>query len=307
MGVLSHHMVSLDCNEIDLMMMRVRTLHKALGMWKIIYVSQTWRIVPLQGKSYVSQQHNPFSSSKEQGPTGPIVSSDLCLPTKFFWLWDCSFLAPHVCILVGEADLEASVGFLVWGASAFPLVVGAGPWPSGGQDHGKGFVLKHLWALNNQSWILRIPWTARSNQSILKEISSEYSLEGLMLKLKLQYFGHLMVAKLTHWKRPWCWGRLKEEGEGDDRGWGGWMASPTQWTWVWANSGSWWWTGKPSFLQPMGLQRVRHDWMTELNWTSELRKSLDSLSAYGWGCVPTLLTVLPEVSQHQSLQAVEWG
>ena len=72
--------------------------------------------------------------------------------------------------------------------------------------------------------------------------------------------------ELTHWKRPWCWERLKAGGEGDDRGWDGWMASPTQWTWVWASSGSWW-TGKPGMLQYMGSQRVRHDWTTQLNWT----------------------------------------
>ena len=75
---------------------------------------------------------------------------------------------------------------------------------------------------------------------------------------------------LTHWKRRWCWETLKEGGERDDRGWGGWMASPTQWTWVWASSGSWWWTGRPGVLQPMGLQRVGHDWATELNWTVHL-------------------------------------
>ena len=69
----------------------------------------------------------------------------------------------------------------------------------------------------------------------------------------------------THWKRAWCWERLKAGGEGDDRGWGGWMASPTQWTWVWVNSRSWWWTGRPGMLQSMGLQRVGHDWVTELN------------------------------------------
>ena len=72
---------------------------------------------------------------------------------------------------------------------------------------------------------------------------------------------------LTHLKRPWCWERLKVEREGDDRGWDGWMASPTQWTWVWVNSKSWWWTGRPSVLQSMGSQRVKHDWATELNWT----------------------------------------
>ena len=73
--------------------------------------------------------------------------------------------------------------------------------------------------------------------------------------------------ELTHWKRPWCWEGLKVR-EGDDRGWDGWMASPTQWTWVWVNSRSWWWTGRPGVLQSMGSQRVGHDWVTELNWTS---------------------------------------
>ena len=70
--------------------------------------------------------------------------------------------------------------------------------------------------------------------------------------------------ELTHWKRPWCWERLKAGGEGDDRGWDGWMASVTRWTWVWASSESWWWTGRPGMLQSMGSQRVRHDWVTEL-------------------------------------------
>ena len=74
--------------------------------------------------------------------------------------------------------------------------------------------------------------------------------------------------ELTHLKRPWFWERLKAGGEGDNRGWDGWMASPTQWTWVWVNSGSWCWTGKPDILQSVGLQRVRHDWATEMNWTS---------------------------------------
>ena len=67
-------------------------------------------------------------------------------------------------------------------------------------------------------------------------------------------------------KRPWCWERLKAGGEGDDRGWDGWMASLTQWTWVWVNSRSWWWTGRPGVRESMGLQRVGHDWATELNW-----------------------------------------
>ena len=72
--------------------------------------------------------------------------------------------------------------------------------------------------------------------------------------------------ELTHWKRPWCWERLRAGGEGDDRGWDGWMASPTWWTWVRASSSSWWWTVKHGVLQFMGSQRVGQDWVTELNW-----------------------------------------
>ena len=113
--------------------------------------------------------------------------------------------------------------------------------------------------------LLRVPWTARrSNQSILK-ISPEYSLAGLTLKLKLQYFCHLM-RRTDSLEKTLMLGKLEAGGDGDDRGWDGWIASPTQWTWVWANSGSWWWTGKPGVLQSMGLQRVGHDWASELNW-----------------------------------------
>ena len=72
--------------------------------------------------------------------------------------------------------------------------------------------------------------------------------------------------ELTHWKRLWCWEGLWARGEGDDRGWDGWMVTPTRWMWVWVNSGSWWWTGRPGVLRCMGSQRVEHDWATELNW-----------------------------------------
>ena len=123
--------------------------------------------------------------------------------------------------------------------------------------------------------LLRVPRTARrSNQSILKEISPGCSLEGLMLKMKLQYFGRLM-RRADHWKRPWCWERLRARGEGDDRGWDGWMASLTRWTWVRVDSKSWWWTGRPGVLWSMGLQRVGHDWATELNWTDLVTSNYD--------------------------------
>ena len=78
--------------------------------------------------------------------------------------------------------------------------------------------------------------------------------------------------ELTHWKRLWCWEGLGAWGEGNNKGWDGWMASLTRWTWVWVNSGSWWWTGRPGVLRFMGSQRVRHDWATELNWTGSWGK-----------------------------------
>ena len=79
--------------------------------------------------------------------------------------------------------------------------------------------------------------------------------------------------ELTHWKRPWCWEGSGAGGEGEDRGWDGWMASPTQWTWVCVDSGSWWWAGRPGVLRFMGSQRIRYYWATELNWTEWLTLS----------------------------------
>ena len=108
--------------------------------------------------------------------------------------------------------------------------------------------------------------TRRSNQSILKEINPEYSLERLMLKLKLQYFGHLM-GKTDSFEKTLMLGKIEGRRRMSDRGWDGWMASLTQWTWVWVNSRSWWWTERPGMLPSMGLQRLGHDWVTELNWT----------------------------------------
>ena len=88
----------------------------------------------------------------------------------------------------------------------------------------------------------------------------------MMLKLKLQYFGHLM-QRVDSLEKTLMLEELGAGGERDDRGWDGWMASPTRWTWVWVNSGSRWQTGRPGVLQFMGSQRIGHDWATELNWT----------------------------------------
>ena len=115
--------------------------------------------------------------------------------------------------------------------------------------------------------LLRVPWTTRrSNQSILKEISPGISLEGMMLKLKFQYFGHLL-QRVDSLEKLWCGEGLGAGVERDVRGWDDWMASLTRWMWVWVNSVTWWWTGRPGVLRFMGSQRDRQDWTTELNWT----------------------------------------
>ena len=114
--------------------------------------------------------------------------------------------------------------------------------------------------------LLWAPWTAsKSNQSILKEISPDYSLEGMVLKLKHQYFGHLMQRTDSIKKTVMLGKKLKAGGAGDNRGWDGWMASLNQWTWVWASFGNWWWTGKPGVILSMGSQRAGHNWVSELN------------------------------------------
>ena len=147
--------------------------------------------------------------------------------------------------------------------------------------------------------LLRAPWTARrSNQSILKEISPEHSLEGLMLKLKTPVV--TWCEELTHLKRPWCWERLKV-GEGDDRGWDGWMASLTQRTWVWVNSRSWWWTGRPGLLQSMGSQRAGHDWVTELNLNSSSMVHALCQQLYVWRSVCSFVS-----SHEEKMEFAPW-
>ena len=151
-------------------------------------------------------------------------------------------------------------------------------------SQGYGFSSGHVWTWKldyKEGWVsknwcfwsvvlektLESPLDNKKNQSILKEISPEWALERLMLKLKLQTLA-IWSEEFTHSERPWFSERLKAGGEEDDRGRDGWMVSPTQWTWVWVNSGSWWWTGRPGVLRFMGSQRVGLDWATELNWAS---------------------------------------
>ena len=112
--------------------------------------------------------------------------------------------------------------------------------------------------------LLRVPWNAR--RSVLGVQWKDWCLSGNSNTLAT------LCKELTHWKRPWCWEGLGAAGEGDDRGWDGWMASSTRWTTVWVNSGSWWWTGRLGVLRFMGSQRVGHDWATEVNWTECFRE-----------------------------------
>ena len=130
-----------------------------------------------------------------------------------------------------------------------------------------GFISKNLTAFKN---IL----IKSQHQRVIKSI--------LMLKLKLQYFGHLM-RRANSFEKTLMLGKIEGGGEGDNRGWDGWMASLTQWTWVWVDSGSCWWTGRPGVLQSMGLRRVGHDWATELNWI----ESVDQLLGLSGGQPPS--------------------
>ena len=118
--------------------------------------------------------------------------------------------------------------------------------------------------------------------------------------------------ELTHLKRPWCWERLRSGGEGDDRGWDGWMASLTRWTWVWASFGSWWWTGRPGMLQSMGLQRIGHNWATELNCSggSAVESKLPMQECgFLWTHLPLGMPkiFLKEINNHDGSQSNEHG
>ena len=132
-------------------------------------------------------------------------------------------------------------------------------------DHKEGWVLKNRFFATVV--LEKTPESLLDSKEIktvsLKKINPECSLAGLILKLKLQYFLATWCKVSTHCKKPWWWERLWAGGEWGDRGWDGWMASLTQWTWVCANSRRQWRTGKPGMLQFMVLQRVRHNWLTE--------------------------------------------
>ena len=201
---------------------------------------------------------SPITSWQIDGETVEAVTDFILGGSKITGDGDCSHEIKR-CLLLGREvvtnldsilrsrDITWPTKVRLAKAMVFPAVIyGCESW-----------TIKKHWRIDAfEVWccrrVLRVPWTARrSNQSILKAISPEYWLEGLMLKLKLHTLAP-WCKELTHWKRPWCWERLKEGGEGDYRGRDGWTTSPTQWSWVWESSRSWWWSEKPGVLQSMG-------------------------------------------------------
>ena len=160
--------------------------------------------------------------------------------------------------MLKSRDITLSTKVYIVKAMVFPVVMyGCESWTIKKAEHRRIDAFE-LWCWRR---LLRVPWTARrSNQSILKKINHEYSLEGLMLKH--QYFGHLMW-KAYSLEKTLMLGKTEGRRRRVHRGWDGWMASLTQWTWVWANSRRWWRIGRSGMLQSMGLQRVGHDLATK--------------------------------------------
>ena len=154
-------------------------------------------------------------------------------------------------------------------AMDFPVVMyGSASWTIKKTEHQRIDSFELWW------WrrLFENPWDYKEIQPVHSEGDKPWVFSGRnAAKAETPVLLATSCEELTHWKRLWCWEGLGAGGEGDDRGWDGWMASLTQWMWVWVSSRSWWWTGRPGVLWSMGSQRVRHDWATELNWT-ELNK-----------------------------------
>ena len=168
----------------------------------------------------------------------------------------------------------------------------------GPSSQGYGFSSGHVWMWeldHKEGWVpknscFQTEVLEKTLESLLgsKEIKPSQSYRKSTLNIHRKYWSWnwssntlaIWWEELTYWKRPWCWERLKAWGEGDNRGWDGWMASLTRWIWVWASFGSWWWTGKPGMLQSMGLQSQTQlsNW-TELNWGSVQKKKKEKVMA----------------------------
>ena len=214
----------------------------------------------------------PITSWEIDGETVETVSDFIFLGSNITAAGDCSHeikrrlllgrkVITNLDSIFKRRDITLPTKVRLVKAMVFPVVMyGCGSWTVKKAERRRIDAFE-LWCWRR---LLRVPWTARrSNQSILKEISPGCSLEGLMLKLKLQYFGHLMWRADSLEKTLMLWGI--GAGEGDDRGWDGWLASLTRWTWVWVNSGSWWWTGGLACCDSWGHREM--DTTERLNWT----------------------------------------
>ena len=216
----------------------------------------------------------PITSRQIDRETVETVADFIFLGSKITADGDCSHEIKR-CLLLGRKvmtnlesilksrDITLSTKIHLVKAMVFPVVMcGCESWTVKKAEC-RGIDAFELWCWRR---LLRVPWTARRcNQSILKEFSPECSLEGLMLKLKLQYFGHLMW-RVDSFEKTLMLGKIEGRRR---RGWQrttvGWMAPPTQWTWVWVNSGSWWWTGRPGLLWSLGHKESGTT--EQLNWT----------------------------------------
>ena len=219
----------------------------------------------------------PITSRQINGETVETVADFIFLGSKITVDDDCSHeikrrlllgrkVMTNLDSIFKSRDITLSTKVRLVKAMVFPVVMyGCESWTIRKAECRRSDAFE-LWCWRR---LLRVPWTARrSNQSILKEISPGRSLVGLMLKLKLQYFGHLM-RRADSFEKTLILGKTGAGGEGDETGWDGWMASLTQWTWVWVDSMSWWWTGRPGVLRFM-------DTTEELNWTEVKEKSLQA-------------------------------
>ena len=216
----------------------------------------------------------PITSWEIDGETVEIVSDFIFLGSKITADGDCSHeikrrlllgrkLMTNLDSVFKSRDITLPTKVCLVKAMVFPVVMyGCESWTV------KKTKRRRIDAFELWCWrrLLRVPWTARRfNQSILKEISPGISLEGMMVKLKLQYFGHVM-RRVDSLEKTLMLGGIGGRRRRGQQRWDGWMASLTRWTWVWVNAGSWWWTGRPGVLRFMGLQRVRHDWATDVIW-----------------------------------------
>ena len=210
----------------------------------------------------------PITSWQIDGETMETVTDFILGGSKITADGDCSHEVKRRLLLGSKAmtnidsilksrDITLPTKVCLVKAMVFPVVMyGCESWPI------KKTECQRIDAFELWCWrrLLRVPLAAkRSNQSILNIHWKDWCWSWNSNTLAT------WCEELIHLKRPWCWERLKAGGKGDDRGWDGWMALPTQRPWVWVNSGNWWWTGKPGVLQSMGSQRVGHVWATELS------------------------------------------